>query len=107
MTPRAQVSVLHLPTRVDAAVLLLHGGPVSSTQRDTVRNLAYLRMLAFGPPLVSRSRGHLGVAALRYRYKGWNDPDEPAVQDALDALDRVAIRFPGRPVAVVDRKSVV
>jgi pimeloyl-ACP methyl ester carboxylesterase len=43
----------------------------------------------------------LAVWVLRYRYRGWNEPDQDPVRDARWALDQARQRHPGAPVALL------
>src|SRR6185312_17284464 len=82
-----------------ALVVLLHGGRADSTARAP-RGVAYLRMLPFGRAARSAGPG-VGVWRLRYRYRGWNEPERHPVADARWALDRAAHVHPGVPVILV------
>ncbi|MBP2474029.1 pimeloyl-ACP methyl ester carboxylesterase [Crossiella equi] len=85
-----------------ALVLLLHGGREHSHDRPHRGSLAYLRMLPFARDLHREgARLGLGVWLLRYRFRGWNAPEEDPVRDADWALDEAARRHPGVPVVLV------
>lgn len=84
-------------------VLVLHGGrPKGRDDADGLR-LPYLRMVPFARA-VARAGADRGVDAelLRYRYRGWNEPDLDPVRDARWALDEVRRRHGGdAPVVLV------
>ncbi|MGH3884488.1 MAG: alpha/beta fold hydrolase [Pseudonocardiaceae bacterium] len=79
------------PARVCSIVLVLHGGQARSPA--TVRRrpqLSYLRMIAFAR-LRHRRGGRRGMSVriLRYRYRGWDEPERHPVQDARWALTQL------------------
>ncbi len=85
-----------------AVALVLHGGRSTSTAPVRSGQLAVLRMAPFVSSL--RSAGStlgLTVARLRYLVRGWNGASRSPVADVCWALDRLAERFPGAPVALV------
>lgn len=87
---------------VTAAVLLLHGGQVESTEPVRPWSLPLARMRMFISPLQNRSgTSAVAVALLRDRHRGWNGAAADAAVDALWALDRLAERFGPVPVVVV------
>ncbi len=77
--------------RVRSIVLVLHGGQARSP--STVRRrtqLSYLRMVPFARFLHRRDgRRGMSVRILRYRYRGWDEPERHPVQDARWALTRL------------------
>jgi predicted esterase len=90
------------PARARAVALVLHGGEERS--RAPVHRLrpTYLRMLPFARDLAwTGRRGGLAVWLLRYRHRGWNDPDLDPVVDARWALEEINRRHPGAPVVLV------
>ncbi|WP_433041166.1 alpha/beta hydrolase [Dactylosporangium sp. CS-033363] len=93
----------HLVTRgartPRALVLLLHGGRADSLAAAP-RGVAYLRMLPFGWAAAAAGPG-VAVWRLRYRYRGWNEPERHPVADTRWALERAARRHPGVPVILV------
>ncbi|GAA3455646.1 alpha/beta hydrolase [Dactylosporangium matsuzakiense] len=93
----------HLVTRgaadPRALVVLLPGGQEYSTA-SARRGVAYLRMLPFGRAAADAGPG-VAVWRLRYRYRGWNEPERHPVADARWALDRAAHTHPGVPVILV------
>ena len=96
--------VLHVdaPGRVSAVALVLHGGRERSLMATRPWQLAVLRMLPFATSLRRAGAGHgLAVARLRYRVRGWNGSSRSPVADAEWALEQLAARFPGAPVALV------
>lgn len=85
-----------------AVVLVLHGGRSRSTAPVRANQLAVLRMLPFVRALRRAGAGHgLTVARMRYLVRGWNGPAQSPVPDVRWALDRLARRFPGVPLALV------
>lgn len=86
----------------DAAVLVLPGGRARSRERASRANLAYRRMVPIAAGLHRATRGRpVPVWLLRYRYRGWNEPDLDPVQDARWALARLRDRHPGARVVLV------
>ena len=89
----------------EAVVLLAHGGRSHGTDSGRRRRLAYWRMVPFARALERGGRragsGGLAVYLLRYRVRGWNGPAMDAYRDVRWALDEIARRHPGRPVALV------
>jgi pimeloyl-ACP methyl ester carboxylesterase len=90
-----------VPRRVDAVVLVLHGGGsrgdaahVSPTQ------LSVLRMIPTAHRIARAGRRRLAVIRLLNSYRGWDSSHTP-VADVEWALGTVAERFPGRPVGLV------
>jgi dienelactone hydrolase len=79
--------------------LVLHGGRENSQSVTRARQLAVLRMLPFATAL--HGTPGLAVARLRFRVRGWNGDLRSPVTDARWALDELARRFPGAPVALV------
>jgi pimeloyl-ACP methyl ester carboxylesterase len=101
-TPRLHVSAPGLPGATHTVVLVLPGG--SATDRSPVRasRLTNLRML----PLARAARkgaADRGVAVwrLRYRFRGWNEPDRDPIWDARRALHQVRLRHPTAAVILV------
>ena len=94
-----------LPQRLSALVLVLHGGRSRGHGRAHALRLAYLRMLPFASEL--RRTGQtgdgagLGVAMVRYRYRGWNAPDNDALRDAESALAQAEQVHPDTPVVLL------
>ncbi|MFD1146027.1 alpha/beta fold hydrolase [Saccharothrix hoggarensis] len=86
------------PTTADSAVLVLPGGRARSREPASRANLAYRRMVPFAR---DTSRTAPVVWLLRYRYRGWNEPDLDPVRDARWALARLRERHPGARVALV------
>jgi dienelactone hydrolase len=98
--PALHVSDPLLPTR--AVALLLHGGRARSSAAASPRQLAALRMRPFASSLrQGGARDGLAVARLRYAVRGWNGVDQAPAQDTIWALDELASRFPGAPVALI------
>jgi predicted esterase len=100
--PRLELKIHGRPGRVDGIVLLLHGGKSRSTAPVRRTNLAAARMRPFGAAILRRSGpAAIGVALLRYRYQGWNEPAEHPVPDAEWALDEIARLYAPAPVVLV------
>lgn len=83
-------------------VVLLPGGRVRSTRASRRSQLTYLRMLSLGGRL-ERECGRAGaaIALVRYRVRGWNEPQQDAVIDGRWAIRSLRGRAPGVPVALV------
>lgn len=88
---------------VGGIALVLHGGRARSTAPVQARQLAVLRMVPLAAALrkAEGASGHLEVARLRYRVRGWNESDRSPVADARWALDELSRRHPGVPIALV------
>jgi pimeloyl-ACP methyl ester carboxylesterase len=97
-TPRLLFDEPDGPAR--GVVLVLHGGRSKSREPVRGNQLAVLRMRLLSIPL-RRADAGLIVARLLYRVRGWNGAERSPVADAEAALDRLAVRFPGRPIALV------
>lgn len=101
MTRRPALHV-RAPRVVTAVALVLHGGRAHSLAPTRPHHLAVLRMLPFATALRRAGRAEgLAVARLRYARRGWNGDEQSPVTDTLWALDDLARRFPGVPVALV------
>ncbi|MGH3787052.1 MAG: alpha/beta hydrolase [Pseudonocardiaceae bacterium] len=91
------------PARVRSIVLVLHGGQARST--TTVRRrtqLSYLRMVPFARLLHRRDSGRgMSVRILRYRYRGWDEPELHPVQDARWALAQLQAQYPEASIALL------
>jgi predicted alpha/beta-hydrolase family hydrolase len=87
------------PAAPRGVVLVLHGGRAHGREPGDRNRLTYLRMLPIARMLAGGD--DIAVFVLRYRYRGWNGPARDALQDAEWALDELARRFPGAPVALV------
>ncbi len=91
------------PAKVRSIVLVLHGGQAQSP--TTVRRrtqLSYLRMVPFARLLHRRARGRgMSVRILRYRYRGWNEPERHPVQDAMWALTQLRDQHRDAPIALL------
>jgi pimeloyl-ACP methyl ester carboxylesterase len=78
------------PGQSRAVVLIMHGGRSRGYDRSSGLRLAYRRMLPFARALDRAGRDHgLATWVLRYRYRGWNEPDQDPVRDAAWALTRI------------------
>jgi len=98
----AHLTVTEPPDEVRAAVLVLHGGREVSTAPTRSTQLAVLRMLPIARAVAKAGRPHgLSVARLRFTVRGWNGDLRSPVADANEALDQLAARHPGAPIAVV------
>lgn len=88
--------------RVRSVVLVLHGGQARGLGSARRKRAGYWRMYPFARELHRRDgRCGMAVAILRYRYRGWNEPDLHPVQDARWALAQLRDRYPGRPVILL------
>lgn len=97
--PRLSVADATGPLR--GVALVLHGGRATSRTPVRSRHLAVLRMRPFASSLRRHAGEGLAVAGLQYRVRGWNGSDRSPVPDTLWALDQLAERFPGVPIALV------
>ena len=87
---------------MSSLVVVLHGGRARGYEGPSDWRLAYRRMVPFARALDRGGRGEgLATWVLRYRYRGWNAPDEDPVRDAEWALARAAATHPGVPVVLV------
>jgi pimeloyl-ACP methyl ester carboxylesterase len=87
---------------VRSIVLILHGGQATSLKTAGRGRGPYLRMMPFAAALHRRGRARgLSVRLLRYRYRGWNEPELPPLADARWALDHLGERHPAAPVALL------
>jgi pimeloyl-ACP methyl ester carboxylesterase len=87
---------------VGSIVLVMHGGETASIKTAGRRRGPYLRMIPFAAAL--HRHGHkqgLSVRLLRYRYRGWNEPELHPVADARWALDHLGERHPDAPVVLL------
>lgn len=91
------------PATVRSIVLVLHGGQARSPV--TVRRrpqLSYLRMVPFAQFLHRRDgRDGMSVRILRYRFRGWDEPERYPVQDARWALNQLEDQHRETPVALL------
>jgi pimeloyl-ACP methyl ester carboxylesterase len=82
--------------------LLLHGGQVNSWEAARRKRLSYRTMMRFARVLHRvGGGGGLSVRILRYRYRGWNEPGRPAVEDARWALGQLREAHPQAPVVLL------
>lgn len=88
------------PDDASAVVLVLHGGMPRNHDPVNRYGPTVVRMIPFTWSL-TRARRDVAVVLMRYAVRGWNGPNAHPVADARWALDRIAERYPGRPVAVV------
>lgn len=89
------------PDAVRGVVLVLHGGRPHSSDGAGGFLLSHQRMVPFGRAVARAGAAHgVETALLRYRVKGWNDPEQSPVRDARWALDDVRARH-GSDVPVV------
>ncbi|MFZ0874092.1 MAG: alpha/beta fold hydrolase [Pseudonocardiaceae bacterium] len=87
---------------VRSIALILHGGEATSVKTAGRWRGPYLRMIPFAAAL--HRHGHkqgLSVRLLRYRYRGWNEPELHPVADARWALDHLGERHPDAPVVLL------
>jgi pimeloyl-ACP methyl ester carboxylesterase len=89
------------PSAPEGVVVVLHGGAqrrertmVSPTQLSVVRMIPVARRVA------RAGRGRLAVVRLLNSWRGWDSESTP-LDDAAWALEQVARRWPGLPVALV------
>ncbi len=90
------------PARVRSVVLVLHGGQARGLGSARRKRAGYWRMYPLARGLARRNgRCGMAVAILRYRYRGWNDPELHPVHDAQWALEQLRQRYPGRRVVLL------
>ncbi|HVX70433.1 MAG TPA: alpha/beta fold hydrolase [Mycobacteriales bacterium] len=93
---------LTLPSPVHAVALVLHGGREHSFETAHPSQLTAVRMRPFARALQRRgSAAGLAVAALGYRFRGWNGAEESPVADARWALAELRDRHGDLPVILV------
>ncbi|MGB3772400.1 MAG: alpha/beta fold hydrolase [Rhodococcus sp. (in: high G+C Gram-positive bacteria)] len=86
----------------DGAVLVLHGGKVTSFDRARPWQLSALRMVPFTRMLRRTLGDSTAVAQLQYRYRGWNGADRSPVSDALWACEHILEAYgPDTPITLL------
>ena len=86
----------------DSAVLVLHGGKVTSHDRARPWQLSALRMVPFTRMLRRATGPSVAVTQLQYRYRGWNGADRSPVADAWWACEQIRDTYgPGTPITVL------
>ncbi len=84
------------PGRVRFGVIILPGGRARDRSEVPSPRVAAYRMIPFGQALSRATRGRgVVIWRLRYRYRGWNDPDRDPLADLDWALDQLRGRHPG------------
>jgi pimeloyl-ACP methyl ester carboxylesterase len=102
MTASPALSVKLPEGPVGAVALVLHGGRAKSVGAVRPLQLAVVRMAPFATALQrAGGRDGLAVARLRYVVRGWNGAARSPVGDVQWALEQLAQRFPGAPVALI------
>ena len=85
-----------------AAVVLLHGGRADALEPPPQLNLPGARMRPFARAIARATiDGDVVLGAVRYRHRGWNGVRADAAQDALRALDELALLTGPVPVVLV------
>lgn len=85
-----------------ALVLLLHGGKERSYDKSEPMHYSARRMRPFARALHRRGARHgVAVWTVRYRVRGWNEPDLSPVADARWALEEVRRRHGDVPVVLL------
>ena len=83
------------------AVVVLHGGAARQGHREvSPTQLSVLRMVPVARAIARAGHGRLVVARLLNSARGWDEARTP-VDDARAALDDLADRWPGVPLALV------
>lgn len=82
------------------AVLVLPGGKPTSAEASRSWHLSNLRVREVART-VSRAAPRAAVYRLRYRSRGWNEPDRPALTDGREALATLTAAHPGVPIVLV------
>jgi pimeloyl-ACP methyl ester carboxylesterase len=91
-----------VPGRVRMVVIILPGGQAVSRERFRANHGAHLRMLPFRWNLRRSLDGSaVAVWQLKYRYRGWNEPDQDPVHDISWALGQARRKYPGAAVVLV------
>jgi pimeloyl-ACP methyl ester carboxylesterase len=88
------------PETPRAAVLVLHGGKAKSRDPVDAHQLTVRRMEPFVRHL-ARLGDDVAVGRLRYRYRGWNEPEAHPVADVEFALAAIEARYGPTPVVLV------
>ncbi|WP_231950562.1 alpha/beta hydrolase [Allokutzneria albata] len=92
------LTIMEAGAEVDAVVIVLHGGKARSREPVLRRTLSYLRMVPIARAL---RRPGTAVWLLRFRVRGWNEPELPSVADARWAIAEARRRHPGKPIVLV------
>jgi dienelactone hydrolase len=96
----AKLSVLGPAAGARAVVVVLPGGCATSLAHAR-RGVAYLRMVPFHRAVARATGGAVAAWLLRYRVRGWNEPELHPVHDARRALDQARRDHPGAPIVLV------
>jgi pimeloyl-ACP methyl ester carboxylesterase len=101
-TPRLRIVAPGSPGATHTVIIVMPGGRANDRKPSRASRLASLRMipLARAARKAARDRG-VAVWRLRYRYRGWNEPDRDSILDARWALDQVRLRHPSASVILV------
>ena len=101
-TPRLYVTAPGLPGATHTVVLVLPGGRAHDRKASRASRLTSLRMVPLARA-AKKGAGDRAVAVwrLRYRYRGWNEPERDPIWDARWALDQVRMRHPTASVILV------
>ncbi|MEU1202528.1 alpha/beta hydrolase [Streptomyces sp. NPDC005813] len=84
--PASALVTHHAPAEVRTAVLFLHGGTAHSRAPSRPWHLAALRMRPFIRAAAAAVPDDVFVGEVRYRLRGWNEPDADPLRDARRAL---------------------
>jgi len=99
--PSPDLSWVRSPADPEAVVLVLHGGQEQSERATSWTNIAVVRMLPIALSIARAGRGRFAVVRIRYAVRGWNGVAARPLVDGRRALDDIAARFPGVPIALV------
>jgi predicted esterase len=99
--PTADLRWDSTPESPTAVVLVLHGGQERSTLPAAWWQLPVVRMLPIARNVVHAGDGRLAVLRSRYAVRGWNDALASPVRDTEQALETIAVRYPGVPVVLI------
>ncbi|GAA4005296.1 alpha/beta hydrolase [Allokutzneria multivorans] len=96
------LTIMDADAEVETVVVVLHGGKVRSREPVLRRNLSYRRMIPIARSLHRAGRDHgAAVWLVRFRERGWNEPELPAVADARWAIAEARRNHPGAAIVLV------
>lgn len=101
MSRAPHLHITGVNARVEAVVLLLHGGRPDSFAPVGAFDSGFLRLIPFGRSVFRAGQGRIAVASLRYAVRGWNGEQNSPLPDARWAMRRIADRYGHLPVGLV------
>lgn len=88
--------------KVEAVVLVVHGGKSKSTERVRAGGVAVLRLRPVASTIANgRTRPGTAVFRLQLAVRGWNGTGQAARRDLRWALTELRRRYPDRPIVLV------